>query len=52
MLFERMANISEENRKMLEEKNVELFGGVIDFLNTLCQVVKGLQISSTELEFK
>lgn len=48
MLFDRMIDVAEENSKMVEEQNVELFGGVTDLLTTLCQAVKEIQISTIQ----
>ena len=40
MMFDRMDDVAKENMKLMEEKNVEIFGGVTELLTTLCQVVK------------
>ena len=46
LLFDRMDDATKGNKKMEEEINVKLFKGVTELLTTLCQAIKGLDIST------
>ena len=47
ILFDRMTEVTKENRKLVEERAVKLFGGSTDLLDTLCIAVKEIRISPT-----
>ena len=42
MIFQKITKVVNENMKLNENRNVELFMGVTDLLTTLCKEVKEL----------